>query len=530
MTDEYRVYGPPGTGKTTWMVSRAWRSVERYGSDMVSLCSLTNAAIREAAGRDLPIDPDNVTTLHARCKRSLGAPPPAELFVYEFAKAYPNYATERDLPRALFQAAQREREDLEEEDVDGLMVENPVGQGDGATHYEQANLLRQMLIPQAQWPASTRAWYAHWSDWCKQNRRPDFTGWLEEAMRFKTLPAQQVVYVDEAQDHTPLQLAVIRQWQSRNHVLIGDDDQNLYQWSGAVPQEFFLPELPEGQEIVLSQSYRVPRAVHALANSWIQRLSSRKHKEYQPRDEDGEVHAGDLYLADMVDTLPDGLLDDPDATYMVLASCGYMLKDLTNLLRRDGIPFHNPYKPNAKAWNPLTTAQEKLRLYQKVGLWTGKEAREWAGLLSAEAYIQHGSRAAFLALCESDPERDITLTELRNALRPEVYSRVMARDISVLKEFKRKGLLGSWDYAFKVAKLPAQQQIPRLIVGTIHSVKGGEADHVTLYPDLSPAGMRDYRSSVDGRDRALRLFYVGMTRARQTLTLGRASSWSAVSW
>ena len=59
---------------------------------------------------------------------------------------------------------------------------------------------------------------------------------------------------------------------------------------------------------------------------------------------------------------------------------------------------------------------------------------------------------------------------------------------------------------------------PKVIVGTIHSVKGGEADVVFLFPDLSPGAARMYETQ-DGRDSATRLFYVGATRARETLVI-----------
>jgi superfamily I DNA/RNA helicase len=54
-------------------------------------------------------------------------------------------------------------------------------------------------------------------------------------------------------------------------------------------------------------------------------------------------------------------------------------------------------------------------------------------------------------------------------------------------------------------------------VGTIHSVKGGEADVVYLFPDLSQAGAAQYASMGTARDAVIRQFYVGATRAREKL-------------
>jgi superfamily I DNA/RNA helicase len=69
---------------------------------------------------------------------------------------------------------------------------------------------------------------------------------------------------------------------------------------------------------------------------------------------------------------------------------------------------------------------------------------------------------------------------------------------------------------------------PRVIVGTIHSVKGGEADVVFLFPDLSRAADTTYGRPGSARDSVIRLFYVGMTRARETLYICQKESSMAV--
>jgi superfamily I DNA/RNA helicase len=69
---------------------------------------------------------------------------------------------------------------------------------------------------------------------------------------------------------------------------------------------------------------------------------------------------------------------------------------------------------------------------------------------------------------------------------------------------------------------------PQVTVGTIHSVKGGEADVVVLFPDLSQAGDASYQRYGPPRDAVIRMFYVGMTRAREALYLAdRASTMAA---
>jgi hypothetical protein len=65
----------------------------------------------------------------------------------------------------------------------------------------------------------------------------------------------------------------------------------------------------------------------------------------------------------------------------------------------------------------------------------------------------------------------------------------------------------------------ALQQVPRITIGTGHSVKGGEADIVYVFPDLSPAAHRQWIGTHYQRDPIIRLGYVMITRARETLIL-----------
>jgi superfamily I DNA/RNA helicase len=55
---------------------------------------------------------------------------------------------------------------------------------------------------------------------------------------------------------------------------------------------------------------------------------------------------------------------------------------------------------------------------------------------------------------------------------------------------------------------------PRILLSTIHGVKGGEADNVILLTDLSRQTLREYEKVPDDVNR---LFYVGATRTKEHL-------------
>jgi superfamily I DNA/RNA helicase len=58
---------------------------------------------------------------------------------------------------------------------------------------------------------------------------------------------------------------------------------------------------------------------------------------------------------------------------------------------------------------------------------------------------------------------------------------------------------------------------PSIVVGTINSVKGAEADVVFIFPDISKEAWDTMQRSKCGRDAMDRVFYVGVTRAKDTV-------------
>ncbi len=115
-----------------------------------------------------------------------------------------------------------------------------------------------------------------------------------------------------------------------------------------------------------------------------------------------------------------------------------------------------------------------------------------------ETHAPTGTRYSFIQILERG--RCYALRRWSRRIAPEFHSRVQ------------------FPLAVALARgSTALEQIPRVIVGTIHSVKGGQADVVFLFPDLSAAGDAAYRSHGLRRDSVVRQFYVGTTRARHTL-------------
>ena len=101
-------------------------------------------------------------------------------------------------------------------------------------------------------------------------------------------PTFQVTFLDEAQDLSPLQWDIAHALDKKSKFMFaaGDDDQAIYRWAGADVDHFITLD---GSSETLSQSYRVPKSIHAIAEQIAARIKHRYPKKYQPKQENGTV-------------------------------------------------------------------------------------------------------------------------------------------------------------------------------------------------------------------------------------------------
>lgn len=325
----------------------------------------------------------------------------------------------------------------------------------------------------------------------------------------------------------------------------------IFGFTGADPDVLIDPPIPERNIIVLKQSYRVPVAVHAEAVRWIKAVRRRQEKEYFPRPFPGKVerlavgtweNPGDPVLRLLEKHLNEG------QSVMFLASCTYQLRPLIKMLRDRGWPFHNPYRRSNGAWNPIrvgkagTAANRILALlaaHPDMGpdqrRWTRQDVAAWADWLKAEGIMKRGKKKS---LHDGDMHQLVTEQDLDDIFTVSALDELLASF-----EGDRGALLDWWlrrldsaaharcEFPVAVAKRHGPEALtepPRIIVGTIHSVKGGEADVVVMWPDLSVAGALEYGRAGSSRDSVIRQFYVGMTRAREVLYIGQRATSQAV--
>jgi DNA helicase-2/ATP-dependent DNA helicase PcrA len=533
ITSEYRIFGPPGTGKTTNLSRQILRAVERFGDGSVLVTSFSRAAAAELAGYEFPIRPGSVGTLHSHCWHGLGRPEIAEAHVEEWNQQNPYL---RITPVKRDKKLDGEHSDEEpSEDVRS-----------GDYYLGELNRSRGMMLAPDVWPAALREFAVKWSRYKTSHRLLDFCDLIENARReIRIAPTRpEVIFVDEAQDLNPMQLALVRSWgeNAQYFILATDDDQTIYSWCGATPDAVLSPEIPEDHKIILKESHRLPRRVHARANWLIHQVSRRQEKLYNPRPADGVC----LHVSQGTYKAPDYWIIkavmqhvEKGQTVMLLVSCAYMLHPVIAVLRKWGMPFHNPYRKSNGFWNPLRPGSKGSAVNRILSLlrhdsWTHRDLKLWTEWLNPIGVLKPGAKALIEA---SDHSLPVMTERLR-----ELFDNAALHSLLAAYGDSRK-LLHWWcdhigpDFHARiqfplavsiVGGARALEEAPQVTVGTIHSVKGGEADVVFLFPDLSKAGDVAYQRHGPRRDAVIRLFYVGMTRARETLYICQRDSSMAV--
>lgn len=533
MSRIFRVKGPPGTGKTSYLAERAHDAAAKYGGEGIAIASLTKTAATEIGGRDTPVPFEQIGTLHAHCYRTLDRPELAET---------PGGIRDFNASQTAYELDSGIADQVE----DAIGVEAPAIQNTASDLHAAVMNHRARMTPRDQW-SQDELDYAHaWETWKEQANRLDFTDLVERCLHddIGHFAAPRVWLFDESQDFSSLELALAVKWSqpTETTVIVGDADQALYGWRGS--DAAALDGLEVAGDRLLEQSHRVPMLAHAAADAWISQLPGRRPAEWRPTDVEGEVNAMPHSLRD-TGALAAAVRDDLGAgrTSMVLTTCSYMLAGVIAELRAAGIPFHNPHRTKNGAWNPMRGAGRLAAFLrpseavwgEQARSWTWEDLRMWTEPLAATGTLARGAKAAIEETCRADRFGESRADQL---VPTETLIELLGDD-GTLNHPAFMLDVDWWEARLraktrKPAEFPlavhraqggsALVDTPKVIVGTIHSVKGGQADSVHLCPDLSRAGFWDgWHESGPGRDAIVRMFYVGLTRARQTVTIMQPS-------
>jgi DNA helicase-2/ATP-dependent DNA helicase PcrA len=489
--------GPPGTGKTTTLLNIVDEELARQTDPTrIGFFSFTVKAANEAAERaaerfkfDRKEKLPWFRTLHSMCFRVLGLRN-SDMLVGEKMNEFANYVGLRVTGRAWSD--------------DGILSGFEIG--DRILFME--NMARVRMVPlksqfdefddNLPWKEVKRVAEAL-ANFKKQNGLLDFTDTLSEFVKSTASISLDVLIGDEMQDFSALQWRVFEKLakKARRVCVAGDDDQAIYRWSGADVEHMIDMD---GKVRVLGQSFRCPPPVQLLSNEVIGPVKHRRAKVWRAREggAGGIRRVNEFVDADMA----------RDSVLVLARNNSYIQKIIEPVLRRIGVVYEMSNGKSSLNLDGLGAAETWTRLTRDKPVRLD-EARQMYQFLSTNTGVKHGHKK----LPSFGEIGDVLVTAaelvrdggLRASLEKPWYDaldRIPSEDTVYMQAALRHG-----------EKLRSK---PRVRVSTIHSAKGGEADHVVLMTDMA---LRTHDEMARNPDDERRVWYVGVTRARDRLTL-----------
>lgn len=458
----YKFYGPPGTGKTHRLISRA-KAYMRTGtpSHKIGYFAFTKKAAAEAKKR-MPVDDSKIPffqTLHSFAYHQLGLSEENIMQPYHY----------EDLGKKL-NIKVKYQDKYNKEEINYLHCDNPHFQLIGRAMNRDIKIREQYdrnehNSKEVKW-GTLKYIDTNLKKYKEKTGLLDFNDMINKVIKKNDLPLFDVIFIDEAQDLSPLQWKLFDKLKqnTKDIYLAGDDDQAIFAWAGADVDRFINEP---AKEKVLKYSKRISKNVQEQSQIPIENIRGlRKSKNYLPRDFEGECQR--INNLDQIDLTT--------GKWLILTRTIRKLSKIKDELIKRNLYFESN---KGKSF--------RVTLYKAALNYT-----EW----------QVGG---------------------------EVDEKDMKDIISFIGEEPQNKNV-DWFDAFKKAKENEKNYIRNMItngenlndhariwISTIHAIKGGEEDNVILCMDQSPVIKKSMRKNLDKADEEHRVWYVAVTRARNNL-------------
>lgn len=483
MTSIIKVLGPPGTGKTTTLLNYVEDAMVTTDIKKIGYFSFTRKAAEEARDRAVKkfkLDKKDFrwfSTLHSCGYHSIDLEGRAVMQKEQF-KSFGD--------KIGFNMSSVDSETGISENF--YLNEYALARARGISleeHYSKYSDPTRINWKQLSYVAEA------YDSYKEENGFIDYTDMLYEAVNENLLPHLDVVFIDEAQDLTPLQWAMVEHFATTADklYLAGDDDQAIYRWLGADVERFIEYR---GDEIVLPKSYRLKKSVQDFAQSIISLTKNRIEKQWEARVEEGSVHYHQVIEG----------VDFSKGNWLILGRDRFILKKLEDACREQGLWYERLERK--KFTKPIAK-----RVFDAI--------IGWKELSEGRAVDKKTLKKIFFYKQTKNNFQDV-FDKLNDS---QLY------DLDTLKVLLGPFSVGSWlqaldkinlhDRAYLIRLNESDEDIfstPRIRISTIHGAKGGECDKVLLATDMNVKTYSEYRKSADDEQR---VFYVGATRAKEEL-------------
>jgi len=493
MKNDLLILGPPGCGKTYTLIQRIRGALsDGVRPEEIAFVSFTRKAIQEAVERTLDEFGLNIKqlsyfrTLHSIAFRALGL--------------NRTNMMDKDDWTALGRNLGISFAGVDKTDPDnGVLITDVGGSGSKYVQIIDRARYREVSLEQEYNEAEDYDLYfekltqiEHASHVYKSlQSKYDFVDLIQKALTVD-FPRFKLLIVDEAQDLTPLQLNMVQHMSNYADEVIyaGDDDQAIHRWTGVDVKKFIT--LTDNIE-VLSQSYRLPKRIHALSQQVAKRIHNRIHKEFHPREEEGKV---EYHLT--LDTVP-----LHEGSWTIMSRTNSFVREFADWLRDAGYLYSVKGRPSIDP--ELGHAMIMWRLLQNGGKLTMGQALRLYDAVPKQGDYAVVKRGAKKLLQTADPEMMFGYGDLCD------YGMVAPLNRDAMDVAR----LGDDDKLYVQSLERRGESItepPRIKVSTFHAMKGGEDDNCLVF-------LASTKACVESKyqDDEHRAFYVGITRARKEL-------------
>ena len=461
----YKYFGPPGTGKTHKLISRA-KAYIRIGTplDSIAYFAFTKKAAKVARDR-MPVDNDKLyyfRTIHSFAFDQLDLNTKKVMQPSDYEKIgkqlnvrvkyYDKYNKEEifylnnDSPYFQMIGRAMNRDITVREEYD-------------RNEHNRKEIKKFSILKNID---------DNLKEYKRVKEKLDFNDMINRLIDKEDVPKFKVIFIDEAQDLSPLQWKLFDKLKeyADDIYLAGDDDQAIFAWAGADVNRFINEP---AKETVLKYSKRIPRAVQEQSMVPLTNIiGQRKLKQYYPRDHEG--------LSERINNLDQ--VDLTQGKWLIQTRTISRLNRMTKELRKRNLYYETN---KGKSF--------KVRIYN--------------------ASVNYNSWCRGIELEEKEIKDIVEFT----GLQQEQWDKNI-----------------NWFDAFKETDYKEREYIKHLLdngenldeeariqVSTIHAAKGGEEDNIIICLDMGDKIKKAIKKSQDKHDEEHRVWYVGSTRTRNNL-------------